>query len=60
MWSWTFFTTTIKIPEGVTYLDLVCKATDRAYNVQPETSKGIWNVRGLLNNAWHHIKVEII
>ncbi|CAG9536838.1 unnamed protein product [Cercopithifilaria johnstoni] len=59
MWSWTLFKSTIKIPDGVKKLDLVCKATDRSYNTQPETSRGIWNIRGLLNNAWHHVPIEI-
>ncbi|KAL3990175.1 Oxidoreductase molybdopterin binding domain family protein [Acanthocheilonema viteae] len=59
MWSWTFFKSTIKIPDGVKKLDLVCKATDRSYNTQPDTSRGIWNIRGLLNNAWHHVPIEI-
>nr|CDQ06452.1 Bm8055 [Brugia malayi] len=60
MWSWTFFKSTIKIPDDVKQLDLVCKATDRSYNTQPDTARGIWNIRGLLNNAWHHVPVEII
>uniref|UniRef100_A0A0R3RK36 sulfite oxidase n=1 Tax=Elaeophora elaphi TaxID=1147741 RepID=A0A0R3RK36_9BILA len=59
MWSWTFFKSTIKIPDGVKKLDLVCKATDRSYNTQPDTSRGIWNIRGLLNNAWHRVPIEI-
>ncbi|VDK51439.1 unnamed protein product, partial [Anisakis simplex] len=59
-WSWTFFKATVKIPKNVKSLDLVCKATDRSYNTQPETASGIWNVRGLLHNAWHHINVDII
>uniref|UniRef100_A0A1I7VJP0 sulfite oxidase n=1 Tax=Loa loa TaxID=7209 RepID=A0A1I7VJP0_LOALO len=59
MWSWTFFKSTIKIPDDVKQLDLVCKATDRSYNTQPDTSRGIWNIRGLLNNAWHHVPIEI-
>uniref|UniRef100_A0A0N5APD5 sulfite oxidase n=1 Tax=Syphacia muris TaxID=451379 RepID=A0A0N5APD5_9BILA len=60
MWSWTFFRATIQIPPNVKEMDLVCKATDRSYNTQPETARGTWNVRGLLNNAWHHIKVNVV
>ncbi|KAM3727971.1 Sulfite oxidase [Dirofilaria immitis] len=60
MWSWTFFKSTIKIPDDMQKLDLVCKATDRSYNTQPDTSRGIWNIRGLINNAWHHVPIEII
>ena len=28
------------------------KAVDSSYNVQPETFKNIWNLRGLLSNAY--------
>ncbi|VDM46102.1 unnamed protein product [Toxocara canis] len=60
MWSWTFFEATVKIPKDAKHMDLVCKATDCSYNTQPETATGIWNVRGLIHNAWHHIRLEII
>lgn len=60
MWAWTLFRATIKIPEGVGKVELAVKATDRAYNTQPESAAGIWNVRGLLHNAWHRVPVEII
>ncbi|TKR58740.1 hypothetical protein L596_030149 [Steinernema carpocapsae] len=59
MWAWTLWKASIKIPENLKTLDLVCKATDRAYNTQPETASGIWNVRGLLHNAWHRVPVEV-
>jgi sulfite oxidase len=36
---------------------LLVKATDEAYNSQPESHKGIYNVRGNLANAWHRLKV---
>jgi sulfite oxidase len=40
-------------------LELVCKATDRAYNTQPETAAGLWNIRGLLHTAWSRLNVLI-
>ncbi|KAM7191707.1 mitochondrial sulfite oxidase [Naviculisporaceae sp. PSN 640] len=36
---------------------LVVKATDEAYNAQPETHKGIYNVRGNLATAWHRVRI---
>lgn len=36
---------------------LVCKATDASHNVQPDSVAGIWNLRGLGNNAWHKVMV---
>lgn len=36
---------------------LVVKATDDAYNTQPEDHRGIYNVRGNLATAWHRVRV---
>ncbi|VDL81631.1 unnamed protein product [Nippostrongylus brasiliensis] len=60
MWAWTFFRTSFKIPQKAKEMEFVVKATDRAYNTQPETATGIWNVRGLLHNAWHKLRVQIV
>ncbi|KAK3995292.1 mitochondrial sulfite oxidase [Cladorrhinum sp. PSN332] len=36
---------------------LIVKATDEAYNTQPESFRGIYNVRGNLATAWHRVKI---
>ncbi|UQC88926.1 uncharacterized protein CLUP02_14453 [Colletotrichum lupini] len=36
---------------------LLVKATDEAYNSQPESYAAIYNQRGNLANAWHRLKV---
>jgi sulfite oxidase len=36
---------------------LVVKATDDAYNTQPESHRPIYNVRGNLATAWHRVKI---
>ena len=36
---------------------LLVKATDEAYNSQPDAHDGIWNARGNLANAWHRLRV---
>lgn len=62
MWAWTLWRVELAVPEEVGsegHLELVCKATDRAYNTQPETATGLWNVRGLLHNAWHRVPISI-
>lgn len=49
MWAWSFWEAEIPIPKDVKpgqKLELLCKATDRAYNTQPETAAGLWNIRG--------------
>jgi len=41
------------------WLSLTCKATDEAFNTQPESPASIWNLRGILNNSWHTISVKL-
>jgi len=38
---------------------VVCKAVDDAYNVQPDTFGPIFNMRGVLANAWHRVNVKV-
>jgi sulfite oxidase len=37
---------------------LLVKATDEAYNTQPESYESIYNARGNLATAWHRVEVE--
>ena len=39
-------------------LHIVCKAVDSSYQSQPDSFEGIYNVRGVLVNAWHQIHVK--
>ena len=61
-WAWTFWTLDVEIPESLVGKDItvICKATDASYNVQPDTVDGIWNLRGINNNAWHRVKVSVV
>ncbi|KAK0385126.1 hypothetical protein NLU13_7604 [Sarocladium strictum] len=36
---------------------LIVKATDEAYNSQPESHAATWNIRGNLTTAWHRVKI---
>lgn len=56
-YDWTLWDATIDLPQNQK-MQLVCKAIDSAYNTQPERAETIWNLRGLLNNAWHRVDVE--
>jgi len=66
-WAWTLWEADVQLPERDTKapagskqaIELVCKATDASYNVQPDTVKGIWNLRGINNNAWYRVKAEL-
>ncbi|TDZ26118.1 putative sulfite oxidase [Colletotrichum orbiculare MAFF 240422] len=39
-------------------VEFVVKATDEAYNTQPESYESIYNVRGNLATAWHRVNID--
>ena len=52
-WAWTFWEAEVPavvLKDGT--VDVASKAIDNAFNVQPESSDHVWNVRGLGNNSW--------
>lgn len=60
-WAWTLWEAEVPIPEGHTgTLDICCKAVDTGYNSQPDRVAPLWNLRGILNNAWHHVLVQVV
>lgn len=58
-WSWAIWEYELTLPKDKTALNIICVATDSAHNTQPEGYKAIWNARGLMNNAWHRIHVDL-
>lgn len=40
-------------------LEILCRAFDASYNSQPERAETVWNARGVVNNSWHKIKLNI-
>jgi len=59
-WAWTLWSYEIpldQIPKGP--FEIVCRAMDEHSNAQPDTSKGIWNIRGLMNNSWHRLTLNV-
>ncbi|XP_029450619.1 sulfite oxidase-like [Rhinatrema bivittatum] len=58
-WAWKLWTLTAPPPTGRTELEIICKAVDSSYNVQPNTVAPIWNLRGVLSNAWHRVCVRV-
>lgn len=58
-WAWTLFEAEIPIPKGEKSIEIWSKAVDSNYNVQPESFENIWNLRGVLSNAYSRIKVNI-
>uniref|UniRef100_A0A3P8SMW6 Sulfite oxidase n=1 Tax=Amphiprion percula TaxID=161767 RepID=A0A3P8SMW6_AMPPE len=58
-WAWKLWEITAPLPPDAQELEIVCKAVDNSYNMQPDTVPPIWNLRGVLSNAWHRVKVKI-
>jgi len=60
-WAWTFWEADVTVPstDAGKQLTVVCKATDASYNVQPDSLDGIWNLRGINNNAWHRVAMPV-
>ena len=61
-WGWCFWECDFPInKEDIgKKVTILSKATDASYNVQPDTVEGIWNLRGINNNAWSRIQAEIV
>lgn len=59
-WAWVFWEATVPLPKNHNgKAEIICKACDSQYNVQPDSVEGIWNLRGCLSNAWHRVNVTI-
>ncbi|XP_030380822.1 probable sulfite oxidase, mitochondrial [Scaptodrosophila lebanonensis] len=59
-YGWSLWTARIPVKEQQKELEIWAKAVDSAYNVQPESFENIWNLRGVLSNAYHRVKVKLI
>jgi sulfite oxidase len=57
--SWRRWSVDLPVPTGEQAVKIQAKAVDENYNTQPESTAAIWNMRGLLNNAWNESKVTI-
>lgn len=59
-WSWVLWKAEIPVEDNSSEeVEIWAKAVDSNYNVQPESFANIWNLRGVLANAYHRIKVQI-
>ncbi|TRY92039.1 hypothetical protein DNTS_034916 [Danionella cerebrum] len=58
-WAWKLWEINIPLPQKPQELEIVCKAVDNSYNTQPDTVAPIWNLRGVLSNAWHRVKIKV-
>ncbi|XP_067634597.1 sulfite oxidase, mitochondrial [Eurosta solidaginis] len=59
-YGWSLWTGRIPVEKTTKHeIEIWAKAVDSAYNVQPESFSNIWNLRGVLSNAYHRVKVKI-
>mmetsp|Transcript_7062 Transcript_7062/g.14181 ORF Transcript_7062/g.14181 Transcript_7062/m.14181 type:complete len:633 (-) Transcript_7062:285-2183(-) len=63
-WAWTFWEAEVDIPPELckpgAKVDLCCRAVDISMNHQPEHLESVWNLRGIMNNSYHHVEVEMV
>jgi sulfite oxidase len=62
-WSWTLWEAEVELPEAARKpggsFQVAVRAVDADYAEQPEDPARLWNIRGVLNNAWHRIKLHV-
>ncbi|XP_044169226.1 sulfite oxidase-like [Acropora millepora] len=58
-WAWKLWHATLPLPKGADSLQICVKAVDSSYNTQPDSVAPIWNLRGVLSNAWHRVNVKV-
>ncbi|XP_030229855.1 sulfite oxidase, mitochondrial [Gadus morhua] len=58
-WAWKLWEVVAPLPPGEQQVEIVCKAVDNSYNMQPDSVAPIWNLRGVLSNAWHRVRVTV-
>ncbi|KAK0146010.1 Sulfite oxidase, mitochondrial [Merluccius polli] len=58
-WAWKLWELVAPLPPGVQEVEIMCKAVDSSYNMQPDSVAPIWNLRGVLSNAWHRVRVKV-
>nr|XP_012141398.1 PREDICTED: probable sulfite oxidase, mitochondrial [Megachile rotundata] len=58
-WSWTLWNVDLPVNKESKEMEIWAKAVDASYNVQPESFKNIWNLRGFLCNAYHKVQIKL-
>lgn len=62
-WAWVFWecpSIPATVCEDGISVELSSKGVDSSFNTQPESSDGMWNVRGLGNNSWYRMKYRVV
>ncbi len=56
-WAWSFWEATLELDPGPH--QILVRAIDSAADTQPQDARGVWNVKGYVNNAWHRVRVNV-
>ena len=59
-WAWTLWECAVPLPAAGGAVELAVRAVDAAGNAQPERPAPIWNLRGLNNNSWHRVGLQVV
>jgi sulfite oxidase len=61
-WAWTLWDVDVPVPTAGSgaRVEIRCRATDASFNVQPDSSKSVWNLRGIANNAVHRVTAKTV
>lgn len=68
-WAWVLWEANVPLPPAAVagtsqekneqqVVEVCCRAVDRSYNTQPEFPGPIWNLRGVLANSWHRVRLR--
>ncbi|XP_035901193.1 sulfite oxidase isoform X1 [Anopheles stephensi] len=59
-WSWSLWSAKVPVKAGQKGpIEILSKAVDSNYNTQPESFANIWNLRGVVGNAYSRVKVNV-
>nr|XP_027234030.1 probable sulfite oxidase, mitochondrial [Penaeus vannamei]XP_027234100.1 probable sulfite oxidase, mitochondrial [Penaeus vannamei] len=58
-WGWSLWSAEVPVSKKSGEVQLCVKAVDSQYNTQPENFENIWNLRGVLANAYHRVNIKI-
>lgn len=58
-YGWTLWKAKVEVPRNCQSFEVWSKAVDSNYNVQPESFDNIWNLRGLLSNAYSRVQYRV-
>lgn len=59
-WGWTLWRVDVPLPQGAQEVQLAVRAMDVACNSQAADPQQVWNWRGLANNSYHSVTLQLL